>query len=77
MSLRLIVAIALVATALSAPTWTKQLGMLATTSTGAAVTNNCHCDDCKDPFQFHGGEVLHPHLVYCPPGLGPPLMICR
>jgi len=57
MSLRLIVAIALVASALSAPTWTKQLDMLATNSNTAADINNCHCTDCKDPFEFYGGEV--------------------
>ena len=41
-------AIALVATALSAPTWTKQLSMLSTT------TDSCACDGCVNPFWESG-----------------------
>ena len=62
--LRSIVAIALVATALSAPTWTQQLkGMpqladnFNTQSNGAESIDNCNCDDCTHPFATYGGPV--------------------
>merc|ERR1711998_31706 len=59
--LRLIVAVALVATALSAPTWTKQLSMLSAT-TGAPLSDahttttkaSCHCEGCVHPFWSSG-----------------------
>merc|ERR1711998_275422 len=59
--LRLIVAVALVATALSAPTWTKQLSMLSAT-TGAPLSDahttttkaSCHCQGCVHPFWSSG-----------------------
>merc|ERR550514_1722776 len=55
MSLRLIVAIALVATALSAPTWTKQLTILSS-SADTVVTDNCACTGCEGAYKFTQGE---------------------
>jgi len=47
MTLRLVVAIALAASALSAPTWMKQLSMLTSQGDDAGTTTtNCHCDGC-------------------------------
>jgi len=51
--LRLIVAVALVATALSAPTWTKQLTMLSSSS-GFTEVSNCACTNCVAPFWNSG-----------------------
>jgi len=47
--LRLIVAAALVAMALSAPTWTKQLSQLSETTKAS-----CHCEGCENPFWTSG-----------------------
>jgi len=55
MSLRLIVAIALVASALSAPTWTKQLTILSS-SADTVVTDNCACTGCEGAYKFTQGE---------------------
>jgi hypothetical protein len=51
--LRLIVAVALVATALSAPTWTKQLTMLSSSS-GFTEVSSCACTNCVAPFWNSG-----------------------
>merc|ERR1712167_532619 len=44
LSMRLLVGLAIVATALSAPTWTWELSILSTT------TETCSCDGCINPF---------------------------
>jgi len=64
MSLRLIVAIALVASALSAPTWTKQLTILSS-SADTVVTNNCACNGCEGAYNFTQGENWHMCKTTC------------
>ena len=62
LSMRLLVGLAIVATALSAPTWTKQLSILSTT------TETCSCDGCINPFWESANPPLTtdtvPHLGY-------------
>ena len=53
--LRLVLANALVATALSAPTWTQQLGQATTTQ--LADQTSCQCTNCTDSFISYGGPV--------------------
>lgn len=67
--LRSIVAIALVATALSAPTWTQQLQAMPQfsqphttvlapgTTDGAAETSSCTCHNCTNPYKTYGGAA--------------------
>merc|ERR1712022_91351 len=61
--MRVVLLAALVAVAVSAPTWTQQLGdqvKAKTTqlSTTISTVPNCHCTNCKDHFMDHEHEVL-------------------
>merc|ERR1711939_542288 len=64
--MRVVLLAAVVAVAISAPTWTQQLGEqvkdhvnLQQLSTTVSTVPNCHCTNCKNHFMDHQHSVLN------------------